>query len=67
MGSFSIVHWLVVFLIVALVFGPKRLAELGGGLGKGIKAFRDGASGGATGEGNTDSKGEITNGESKHS
>jgi sec-independent protein translocase protein TatA len=67
MGSFSIVHWLVVFLIVALVFGPKRLAELGGGLGKGIKAFRDGASGGGPGEAGADNKGEITNGESKHS
>jgi sec-independent protein translocase protein TatA len=67
MGSFSIGHWLIVFLIAALVFGPKRLAELGGGLGKGIRAFRDGASGGGGDEGGAGAtpKGEISGGETK--
>ena len=40
-------HWpeLVVFLVVALViFGPKRLPEIGGALGKGIREFRKGTS-----------------------
>jgi sec-independent protein translocase protein TatA len=67
MGSFSIGHWLIVFLVAALFFGPKRLAELGGGLGKGIRAFRDGAGGkdGATDE-ESDPK-EITKGDAKPS
>jgi sec-independent protein translocase protein TatA len=65
MGSFSIVHWLVVFLVVALIFGPKRLAELGGGLGKGIRAFKDGASGGDPDE--PAQPKEINGGESKRS
>jgi sec-independent protein translocase protein TatA len=42
MGSLSIGHWLVVLVVVALIFGPKRFAEMGSGLGKGIKAFKKG-------------------------
>ena len=40
MGSFSIWHWLVVLLIVVLVFGTKRLKNLGSDLGETIKGFR---------------------------
>lgn len=42
MGGLSIGHWLIVLVVVALIFGPKRFAEMGGGLGKGIKAFKKG-------------------------
>lgn len=42
MGSFSIWHWLIVLLVVVLVFGTKKLANLGGDLGKAVKGFKDG-------------------------
>ena len=45
MGSMSPLHWLIVLLVVLLVFGPKRLASLGKGLGEGIRSFREGLSG----------------------
>ena len=40
MGSFSIWHWLVVLAIVVLVFGTKKLRNLGGDLGSAIKNFK---------------------------
>jgi len=46
MGSFSIWHWLVVLVIVALVFGTKKLRNMGGDLGTAIKSFRKGLSDG---------------------
>jgi sec-independent protein translocase protein TatA len=45
MGSMSAAHWLIVLLIVMLVFGPKRLASLGKGMGEGIRSFREGLAG----------------------
>ncbi len=42
MGSFSIWHWLVVLLIVVLVFGTKKLKNMGGDLGSAVKGFKDG-------------------------
>jgi len=39
MGSFSIWHWLVVLLIVVLVFGTKKLKNLGSDLGAAVKGF----------------------------
>jgi sec-independent protein translocase protein TatA len=42
MGGFSIVHWLVVLLIVVLVFGTKKLRNMGGDLGGAIKNFKEG-------------------------
>ena len=42
MGSFSIWHWLVVLVIVALVFGTKKLRNIGEDLGSAIKSFRKG-------------------------
>lgn len=42
MGTFSIWHWLVVLVIVVLVFGTKKLRNLGGDLGSAIKGFKDG-------------------------
>lgn len=40
MGSFSIWHWLIVLGIVVLVFGTKRLRNVGGDLGGAIKGFK---------------------------
>jgi sec-independent protein translocase protein TatA len=45
MGSMSAAHWLIVLFIVLLVFGPKRLASLGKGMGEGIRSFREGLAG----------------------
>jgi sec-independent protein translocase protein TatA len=50
MGSFSIWHWLVVLLIVVLVFGTKKLKNIGADLGSAVKGFKDGVrDGGAAG------------------
>ena len=42
MGSFSIWHWLIVLLIVIMVFGTKKLKNLGSDLGGAVKGFKDG-------------------------
>ena len=42
MGSFSVWHWLIVLLIVVLVFGTKKLKNIGGDLGGAVKGFKDG-------------------------
>ena len=42
MGSFSIWHWLVVLLIVVLVFGTKKLRNIGQDLGGAVKGFKEG-------------------------
>ena len=42
MGSFSIWHWLIVLLIVVMVFGTKKLRNLGQDLGGAVKGFKDG-------------------------
>lgn len=42
MGSFSIWHWLIVLLIVLVLFGRGRVAEIMGDFGKGIKSFKAG-------------------------
>ena len=42
MGSFSIWHWLVVLLIVVLVFGTKKLKNMGSDLGGAVMGFKDG-------------------------
>ncbi len=41
MGSFSIWHWLVVLAIVLLVFGTKKLRNIGSDLGGAVKGFKD--------------------------
>lgn len=42
MGSFSIWHWLIVLLVVVLVFGTKKLRNLGSDLGGAVRGFKDG-------------------------
>jgi sec-independent protein translocase protein TatA len=45
MGSFSIWHWLIVLVIIMLVFGTKKLGNIGSDLGKAVKGFKDGVKG----------------------
>ena len=45
MGSLSIWHWLVVLVIVVLVFGTKKLRNLGGDIGGAVKGFKEGMKG----------------------
>jgi sec-independent protein translocase protein TatA len=42
MGSFSIWHWLVVLVIVLLIFGTKKLRNMGSDLGGAVKGFKEG-------------------------
>lgn len=50
MGSFSIWHWLIVLLIVVMVFGTKKLKNLGSDLGGAVKGFKDGMKDGSSDE-----------------
>jgi sec-independent protein translocase protein TatA len=42
MGSLSIWHWLIVLLVVLLIFGTKKLRNIGADLGGAVKGFKDG-------------------------
>ena len=42
MGSLSIGHWIVVLIIVLLLFGTKRLRNVGSDLGAALKGFKQG-------------------------
>jgi len=42
MGSFSIWHWLIVLVIVMLIFGTKKLRNMGADLGGAVRGFKDG-------------------------
>ncbi|WP_046111067.1 Sec-independent protein translocase subunit TatA [Aquincola tertiaricarbonis] len=54
MGSFSIWHWLIVLLVVVLIFGTKKLKNMGSDLGGAVKGFKDGVRGGSEGVDGTD-------------
>ena len=56
MGSMSWVHWLIVLIIVVLVFGTKKLPNLGADLGKAIRGFKKGMSEGEPGKLEADEK-----------
>ena len=45
MGSFSIWHWLIVLLVVVLIFGTKKLRNIGQDLGGAVKGFKEGVKG----------------------
>jgi sec-independent protein translocase protein TatA len=47
MGTFSIWHWLIVLLIIVLVFGTKKLKNIGSDLGGAVKGFKDGVKDGS--------------------
>lgn len=42
MGSFSIWHWLIVLLVIVLIFGTKKLRNIGSDLGGAVKGFKEG-------------------------
>ena len=42
MGSFSIWHWLIVLLVVVMIFGTKKLRNMGSDLGGAVKGFKEG-------------------------
>lgn len=42
MGSISIWHWLIVLLVVVLIFGTKKLRNMGSDLGGAVKGFKEG-------------------------
>ncbi len=52
MGSFSVWHWLIVLLIVVLVFGTKKLKNMGSDLGGAVKGFKDGMRDGSANDAN---------------
>jgi sec-independent protein translocase protein TatA len=45
MGSLSIWHWLVVLLVVVLIFGTKKLRNMGSDLGGAVRGFKEGLQG----------------------
>jgi sec-independent protein translocase protein TatA len=45
MGSISIWHWLIVLLVVVLIFGTKKLRNIGADLGGAVKGFKEGVKG----------------------
>ncbi|MDN0074654.1 Sec-independent protein translocase subunit TatA [Crenobacter sp. SG2303] len=45
MGSFSIWHWLIVLLVVVMVFGTKKLRNVGEDLGSAVRGFKEGMKG----------------------
>jgi sec-independent protein translocase protein TatA len=60
MGSFSIWHWLIVLLIIVLVFGTKKLKNIGTDLGAAVKGFKDGIKDGQTPETPVPPSGQVT-------
>lgn len=61
-GLFQPMHLLVIFFIALLVFGPKKLPELGKGLGEGIRALKEGMKEGASQPSSEQSKNTETKG-----
>ncbi|MGI9216054.1 MAG: Sec-independent protein translocase subunit TatA [Hydrogenophaga sp.] len=60
MGSFSIWHWLIVLLIVVMVFGTKKLKNIGSDLGGAVKGFKDGMKEGGTADAPAAPAGQVT-------
>jgi sec-independent protein translocase protein TatA len=50
MGSMSIWHWLIVLVVVVLIFGTKKLRNIGQDLGGAVKGFKEGMATGTTAE-----------------
>jgi sec-independent protein translocase protein TatA len=56
MGSFSIWHWLIVLLVVVLIFGTKKLKNIGSDMGSAVKGFKDGMKDGASDDAKAESE-----------
>ncbi len=63
MGSFSIWHWAIVLLIVVMVFGTKKLRNMGGDLGGAVKGFKDGMKDGGTTASDDKAATQVANGQ----
>ena len=50
MGRFGIPELVIILVIVILIFGANRLPEIGRGIGKGIRNFKDATKEGASGK-----------------
>ena len=50
MGSLSIWHWLIVLLVVVMIFGTKKLKNIGSDLGAAVKGFMEGVKSGGDAE-----------------
>jgi sec-independent protein translocase protein TatA len=61
MGSFSIWHWLIVLLIVVMVFGTKKLRNMGSDLGGAVKGFKDGMKDGSVAPADDKPAGQVAN------
>jgi sec-independent protein translocase protein TatA len=57
MGGLSIWHWLIVLLVVVLIFGTKKLRNIGQDLGGAVKGFKEGMK---TGEAEADAASATT-------
>jgi sec-independent protein translocase protein TatA len=58
MGSLGVPELLIILLVVLLLFGSKRIPDLARGLGKGIREFKDAASGAASKDKDSDTDAE---------
>ena len=65
MGSFSLWHWLIVLLIVVLIFGTKKLKNIGGDVGGAVNEFKKAMNEGKVTESTQETgatiEGEVTN------
>jgi len=52
-------EWIIILVIIVLLFGPGRIGKIAGELGKSIKDFRDGLTGGKTADPSKDENGNI--------
>jgi sec-independent protein translocase protein TatA len=64
-GLFQPTHLIVIFAIALLVFGPKKLPELGKGLGEGIRALKEGMKDNPQAQASTQASAEQKNPEAK--
>ena len=65
MGGFSIWHWLIVLVIVLLIFGTKKLRNMGSDLGGAVKGFKEGMKEESPQLNETDDKGRTIDAEVK--
>lgn len=61
MGSLSIWHWLIVLLVVVMIFGTKKLRNMGSDLGGAVKGFKDGMRDGSAPETPANPNAQVTN------
>lgn len=66
MGSFSLWHWLIVLLVVVLIFGTKKLRNIGGDVGGAVNEFKKAMKDGQAPEVSDDSAGKVIEGEVTH-